>query len=170
VSSETGGTAPRGLYALAEICLVAAAYAALTIQLAPISYGPIQFRLPEALKSLVVWRPHLVAAFVVGNFLSNLTSPNVGPWELGFMPAANLAGAALCVWLGRRSPWAGAGAFALVIASAVALMLSVILNLPFAVLFPPLLASEAVLIVGGVPVMARVHRIIETRRRHHGAR
>lgn len=148
-----------GLRALAEICLVAAAYAALTIALGPVSYGPIQFRVPEVLKSLVIWRPHLIAAFVIGNFLSNITSPHVGPWELGFMPLANLIGAALCAAIGRRSAWIGAAVYAAVIAGAVALMLSVLQRVPFAVLFPPLLASEAILIVGGVPVMHRIHRL-----------
>ena len=48
--------------------MVAALYAASTIALGPISYGPIQLRIPEILKSLVIWRPHLIAAFVIGNF------------------------------------------------------------------------------------------------------
>lgn len=158
-----------GLGAFAETCVVAGLYAALTIVLAPLSYGPVQFRIPELLKSLVIWRPHLVAAFVLGNFLSNLTSPNVGPWELGFMPLANLVGAWACVIVGRRSPWAGAAAYAVVIAAAVGVMLSVLLRVPFAALFPPLLLSEAVLIVGGVPIMARVQRALEARRlRSHG--
>ena len=153
----------------AETCVVAGLYAALTIALAPISYGPVQFRIPELLKSLVIWRPHLVAAFVLGNFLSNLTSPNVGPWELGFMPVANLVGASLCVLLGRRSAWVGAAAYAVVTAAAVGVMLSVLLRVPFVALFPPLLLSEAVLIVGGVPIMARVQRAMEARRvRTHG--
>lgn len=143
--------------------MVAALYAALTVALGPISYGPIQFRIPEALKSLVIWRPHLVAAFVVGNFLGNLTSPNVGPWELGFMPLANLLGAWLCVALGRRAPAAGAAAYAVVIAAAVAFMLSVLFKTAVAALFPPLLASELVLIVGGLPLMARVHRAMGIR-------
>ncbi|MBI3997951.1 MAG: QueT transporter family protein [Armatimonadetes bacterium] len=162
--------APRrvGLTAFAEICVVAALYAALTIALSPISYGPIQFRVPEVLKSLVIWRPHLVAAFVVGNFLSNLTSPQVGAWELGFMPLANLVGASLCVMVGRRAALAGAAIYALVIAAAVALMLSVLLRVPFAALFPPLLLSEALLIIGGVPIMARVHRAVQDRQRGPG--
>jgi uncharacterized membrane protein len=141
--------------------VVAALYAALTIALAPISYGPIQFRIPEVMKSLVIWRPHLILAFVVGNFLSNLTSPQVGPWELAFMPFANLAGAALCVALGRRAPLLGAASYATIIAAAVALMLSVLLKASFYVLVPPLLASEIVLIVGGVPIMRRVHVAID---------
>ena len=152
------------LGAFAEICLIAALYAALTVVLAPISYGPIQFRVPEVLKSLVIWRPHLILAFVLGNFLSNLTSPQVGPWELGFMHFANLVGAALCVAIGRRVPWAGAATYAVVIAAAVSLMLSVITRVPTAALFPPLLLSEAVLIVGGVPLMQRVHRAVESMR------
>lgn len=157
--------APRfGLRALAEICLVAAAYAALTIALGPISYGPIQFRVPEVLKSLVIWRPHLVAAFVVGNILSNITSPQVGPWELGFMPLANLIGATLCAAIGRRSAWIGAAVYAVVIAGAVALMLSALQRVPFVLLFPPLLASEAILIVGGVPLMRRIHRLVAAMR------
>ena len=42
---------------IAEIGVVAAAYAALTIYLAPVSYGPVQFRLAEVLKPLVIWEP-----------------------------------------------------------------------------------------------------------------
>lgn len=154
-----------GLRAYTEVCVVAALYAALTTALGPISYGPVQLRIAEILKPLVIWRPHLVAAFVVGNFLSNLTSPNVGPWELGFMPLANLVGASLCVVVGRRQPVAGAAIYALVIAAAVAFMLSFVLRAPFAMLFPPLILSEAVLIVGGVPLMARIHRTAERARR-----
>ncbi len=147
--------------------MVAAAYAALTIALGPISYGPLQLRIAEVLKSLVVWRPHLVAAFVVGNFLSNITSPQVGPWELAFMPMANLIGASLCVALAGRlgSPWAGSAVYAVVIALAVALMLSVVVGLPFAATVPPLLASEILLIVGGVPIMRRVHLAVLDLRR-----
>lgn len=165
-----GGPGPSGAGLLAEVCVVAAAYAALTIALGPISYGPVQFRVAEAMKSLVVWRPHLIAAFVAGNFLGNITSPQIGPWELAFMPLANLIGGSLCVLLARRlrSPWAGSAVYAVVVAVAVGLMLSAVLNLPFAALLPPLLLSEVVLIVGGVPIMRRVHLAVEDLRR--GAR
>src|SRR2546428_10870706 len=94
---------------LAEIGVVAALYAAITIVLNPLSYGPLQLRVAEILKPLVVWEPHLIPAFVIGNFLSNLTSPFAGPWELIFMPCANLVGASLCYVVGRRSPVAGGG-------------------------------------------------------------
>jgi uncharacterized membrane protein len=69
----------RGTVRIAEIGVVAAAYAALTYLLAPASYGPLQFRLAESLKPLVIWEPQLIPAFVIGNFLANLPSPFVGP-------------------------------------------------------------------------------------------
>lgn len=159
----------RPAAALAEIGVVAALYAAVTIVLNPISYGPLQLRVAEILKSLVVWEPHLIPAFVIGNFLSNLASPFAGPWELIFMPAANLVGASACYAVGRRSPLAGVVLYALIIAAAVSLVLSKVLEWKFSLVFPPLLASEGVLIVGGVPVMQAVRRRLAPVRRRYAA-
>ncbi len=150
---------------LAEVGVIAALYAALTIVLQPASYGPLQFRLAEILKPLVIWEPHLIPAFVLGNFLSNLASPFAGPWELLFMPVANLIGASVCYLAGRRWAYAGAALYALIIAGAVSLMLSVLLKVPFVGLFPGLLAAEGVLIVGGVPLMRTILRAAEPARR-----
>jgi uncharacterized membrane protein len=150
---------------LAEIGIVAGVYAVLTWLLAPASYGPLQLRVPEILKSLVIWEPHLIAAFVIGNFLSNLFSPYTGPWELIFMPLANLVGATLCYVIGRRQVWVGAAVYALVIGAAVSIMLSVLLQVRFGILFPGLLASEAILIIGGVPIMRGLLRVIDPVRR-----
>jgi uncharacterized membrane protein len=150
--------ARRGIAArVAEGAVIAAAYAALTVYLAPVSYGPYQLRFSEILKPLVIWEPHLIPAFVIGNFLGNLTSPFVGPWELVWMPFANLVGGWAAWRLGRVNAYLGATAYAVVIAAAVTVMLSVILHASMRVLFPPLLVSEVSLIVLGVPVMQPVH-------------
>lgn len=149
---------------IAEVGVIAALYAALTLALPWISYGPYQFRVSEVLKSLVIWEPHLIPAFVIGNFFSNLGSP-YGIWDLGFMPLVNLAGASGCHLLGRRQPVAGALLYALVIAVGVGLMLSIVLGRAFLVLFLPLLVSEVVLIVGGIPLMQAVLRSVEPTRR-----
>lgn len=142
---------------IAEIGVVAAAYAALTIYLAPASYGPIQLRLAETLKPLVIWEPHLIPAFVIGNFVGNVASPYAGPWELAWMPLANLVGAWVCWRLGRLNAYLGAAAYAVIIAGAVATMLSALMHAPFGALLPWLLGSELILIVLGVPVMWPVH-------------
>jgi len=142
---------------IAEIAVVAAAYAALTIYLAPASYGPVQFRFAEILKPLVIWEPQLIPAFVLGNFLGNLMSPFAGPWELGWMPLANLVGAWACWRLGQINAYLGAVVYALITAAAVSTMLKILLAAPFRTLFLPILASEVVLLVVGVPVMRPVH-------------
>lgn len=149
--------APSAAARVAEGAVIAAAYAALTIYLAPVAYGPYQLRMSEVLKPLVIWEPHLIPAFAVGNFLGNLTSPFVGPWELVWMPFANLVGGWAAWRLGRTSPYLGAAAYAVIIAAAVSLMLSFILHAPLRALFLPLLTSEVLLIVLGVPVMQPVH-------------
>lgn len=139
---------------LAEIGIIAALYAILTWLIAPIAYGAFQFRVSEVLKSIVVYRKHLIWAFVVGNFLSNIMSPYAGVWEFLFMPLANLAGGYLCWKIGQYSAWAGALLFAFIISISVSVMLSFVLNIFFWALFPFLFISESVLIVGGVPIIA----------------
>jgi uncharacterized membrane protein len=79
-----------------------------------LSYGPVQFRVAEVLKALALFDPAFILGFAIGNLLSNLTSPYVGPWELVFMPVANLVGASLC-WLLRRWPYVGAAAYAVAV-------------------------------------------------------
>jgi len=145
----------RPVAVLAEIGVVAALYAAVTMVLNPLSYGPLQLRVAEILKPLVIWEPHLIPAFVIGNFLGNLTSPFSGPWELIFMPTANLVGASLCRVVGRRAPAAGAALYAFVIAAAVSLLLSVLLKLRYAL----------ILLLLGVPAMQAVRRALEPVRR-----
>src|SRR2546429_9835725 len=136
-----------------ESGVVAALSPAVTMVLNPLSYGPLQLRVAEILKPLVVWEPHLIPAFVIGNFLSNLASPFAGPWELIFMPCANLVGASLCYVVGRRSPVAGAALLATVIAAAGSLLLSVLLRGRVVFLVPGLLASEMTLLLPCVPAL-----------------
>ncbi|MBO4893376.1 MAG: QueT transporter family protein [Clostridia bacterium] len=53
----------------------AALYAGATLLLAPISYGPVQFRLSEVLTTLCVFTPAAIPGLTIGCFLGNLASP-----------------------------------------------------------------------------------------------
>lgn len=55
--------------------LIAAIYAALTLAVSPISYGPVQFRISEALIMLVAFTPLAVPGLTLGCVLANLMSP-----------------------------------------------------------------------------------------------
>ena len=60
---------------LIKNALIAALYIALTIGLAPISYGPVQVRISEFMTLLAFLNPRLVPGLVIGCFLANIGSP-----------------------------------------------------------------------------------------------
>lgn len=52
--------------------LIAAIYAALTLVLAPISFGPIQFRISEVMVLLAYFDPFYIIGLTLGCFISNI--------------------------------------------------------------------------------------------------
>lgn len=60
---------------LVRLALVAAAYAALTVLIQPLSYGAIQFRFSEALVLLAFYRKDYSVSLILGCFIANLFSP-----------------------------------------------------------------------------------------------
>jgi len=85
--------------------LVAAVYAALTIWLAPISYGPIQVRLSEALTVLPFIEPASIWGLFLGCLIANLFG-GLGPWDIFVGSLLTLAAAALTYLLRRTGrPW-----------------------------------------------------------------
>lgn len=60
---------------VAYAAVVAALYAALCYALAPVAFGPVQFRVSEALTLLPLFMPAAVPGVFIGCILGNLTSP-----------------------------------------------------------------------------------------------
>ena len=60
---------------VAQIGIIAAVYAVLTIFLAPISYGNIQFRFSEILTLFAFFNPIFIPGLTLGTFIANLMSP-----------------------------------------------------------------------------------------------
>jgi uncharacterized membrane protein len=84
--------------------LVAAVYAVVTILTASFAYGPIQFRIAEALCILPFFMPFTTWGLFVGCILSNTIRP-VGPLDMIFGSLATL-GCCLCIAaIGKR--WDG---------------------------------------------------------------
>ena len=80
--------------------VVAAAYAALTIALAPISYGAVQFRVSEALTVLPFLMPCTVWGLFVGCILANLYTGSV--LDIVFGSLATLFAALLTARFGKK--------------------------------------------------------------------
>ena len=72
--------------------LIAAIYAAATYAISAIAYGPVQFRISEALTVFSVFTPAAVPGLTVGCILSNISSP-YGVWDIIFGSGATLLAA-----------------------------------------------------------------------------
>lgn len=85
---------------LVEGSIIAAAYAALTLAIYPLSYGAVQFRFSEVLTILPVFTPAAIPGLTVGCFIANITGPY--SWiDAIFGTAATLL-ASLCTYYARN--------------------------------------------------------------------
>ena len=80
--------------------VTAAAYAVMTIVLAPISYGPVQLRVSELLCILPFFIPESVWGLFLGCLLANLITGNL--FDIVFGSLATLAAAILTAFFGKR--------------------------------------------------------------------
>ncbi len=78
---------------IAEISIVAALYAVLTLALTPLSYGDVQFRISEVLMLLIVYKKRYSISMIIGCLVANLFSP-VGWADIVF---GTLATAISCI-------------------------------------------------------------------------
>ncbi len=69
--------------------IIAAVYAALTILLAPISYGSIQMRISEIMVFLAFYNKKYIPGLVLGCLIANIPSP-LGLWDICFGTFATL--------------------------------------------------------------------------------
>jgi uncharacterized membrane protein len=154
----TQGQGPARTVAVAGV--VGALYVVLSLLVAPLAYGPIQFRLGEVLKPLVIKYPATIPAFAVGVGIVNLFSPQTGGLELILMPIVNLVGGTLCWFMARRidgmvGTYIASLVFALVIAAGVATVLHFAAGLPYLVAFASVAVSEVILLLLGNALLVR---------------
>ena len=88
------------LLKLATSAVIAAVYAALTIVLAPISYGPVQFRVSEVLTVLPFLMPSTVWGVFAGCIIANLYTGSI--LDIVFGSLATLLAALLTAWFGKQ--------------------------------------------------------------------
>ncbi len=96
---------------IAYASIIAAVYAGLTMFLAPISYGPLQFRVSEVLCILPFFFPFSVWGLFIGCIISNMASM-FGIVDIVFGSLATLLAALSTMYIGKKSS-GGKGACAL---------------------------------------------------------
>ncbi len=114
--------------------IIGALYAALTIVLAPISYGPIQVRISEALTVLPFLFPQAIPGLFLGCMVANIFG-GFGPIDIFAGSFLTLVAAMLTWWLRRTNkPWLAPLPPVLVNAFGVSVYVSILAGVPYWVL------------------------------------
>ncbi|MGI5960119.1 MAG: QueT transporter family protein [Massiliimalia sp.] len=92
---------------MAQIAMIAAIYATLTLVLAPISFSVVQFRISELLTVLPLFTPLAVPGLTLGCFLANLLGALLGMNPTGYLDSivgtcATLLAALCTYWIGQK--------------------------------------------------------------------
>lgn len=139
--------------------VIAALYAALTLLLAPISYGQVQFRVSEALTILPMFTAAAIPGLAVGCLIANVLAPS------GFALADMIVGTLATLLAGaltrrfRKNVWLAALMPVLCNGVMVGAMLSCVLALPLWLCVLTVTAGEAaVCFLLGVPLAKLLSR------------
>lgn len=131
--------------------VIAAAYAGVSYALAPISFGPLQFRVAEGLSVLPILFPEAVPALFVGCLVANVIGP-YGVLDIVFGSLTTLA-AAVLTRVFRRSILAYLSPIVLN-AVFVSAYLTALTGVPYWMLVLSIGASEAAsVVVIGIPLV-----------------
>ena len=141
-----------------SLCLsavIGALYAALTLLLAPISYGPIQLRLSEALTLLPMLLPQAVPGLFVGCLIANLYTGMLT--DIIFGSLATLL-AAVGTYLLRKKPLLAAACPVVSNGVIVGLVLSVSFNLPVLLTMAEVAIGEVGAVAIGMIILGSMKR------------
>ena len=88
--------------------IVAALYIVLTYFLAPISYGPLQARISEAMTVFPIFSFNMIPGLTIGCLVSNLRNPdNLGPVDIIGGTLATLIAGIFSRIIGKKNMWLG---------------------------------------------------------------
>ena len=142
-----------------SVCLsamIAALYAALTLLLAPISYGAIQCRISEAMTLLPILLPQAIPGLTIGCLVANLLSP-VAIWDVLFGTLATFI-AAIGTRALRKTPVLAALCPIVSNGAIIGVMLSVFYGLPLWLTMLEVALGEAAAVALGFVLLRAMRR------------
>ena len=156
----------KELFTTRNLCIggiVAALYAALTLLLAPISYGAIQCRVSEALTLLPVLLPQSIPGLFVGCLIANIIGSG-SIWDIVFGSLATLI-AAIGTYAFRKNIWLAAACPVVANGLIVGAVLSFVYGLPMLLTMLEVAVGEVVACLLGI-VMVKALEKTELPRRY----
>ncbi|MCL1854750.1 MAG: QueT transporter family protein [Clostridia bacterium] len=152
---RAGAPAP---FHLALAGIVAALYAALTLLFAPISFGPVQFRVSEALTPLPILFPQAIPGLTLGCLAANLIGSQT-PWDVAFGTLATFL-AALCTRVLRRNIWLATFSPVAINGLMVGLILHFTVAWPLPLAVGSVLLGEAAVVYAlGIPLLTALGKL-----------
>ncbi|MDQ7826785.1 MAG: QueT transporter family protein [Candidatus Eremiobacteraeota bacterium] len=136
----------RKTHYIAAASIIAALYAALTFMMEPLSFGPLQCRVSEALAVLPLFTPAAIPGLFTGCLIANLLGPNGMPDIVAGSLFSLLAAAG--TWRFRRHPFAALLFPVVINAFGVAAMLHLVAKVPFWLTVISVGLGEAVAVYG----------------------
>ncbi len=135
--------------------IIAAVYAALTLAIMPIAYGPIQARLSEVMVFLAFYNKRYFPGLIIGCFIANLFSP-MGMYDVIF---GTLSTAIVCFAMYKCSnKWLAAVAGSVVTGLVIGAELYFALSLPFIINAFYVFVGELIVLLIGVIIFNFVEK------------
>ena len=150
----------KKLFTTRSLCVsavIAALYAALTLLLAPISYGNLQCRVSEAMTLLPMVLPQAIPGLFVGCLLANLLG-SATPWDIVFGSLATLI-AAIGTYALRKKPLLAALCPVLSNGIIVGAVLAVFYTLPLWLTMLEVAIGEVGAVIIGFALLAALKRV-----------
>ncbi len=135
--------------------LIAAAYAALTILVFPLSYGPIQMRISEVMVFLAFYNKKFIPGLTLGCLIANIPS-TLGAMDMVFGTLSTLIVTILMYRINNRFVAAFAGAT--VTGAIIGWELSIAFGIPFLINAFYVFAGEAIVLFVGAVVFGRIEK------------
>ncbi|MER1998379.1 MAG: QueT transporter family protein [Lysinibacillus sp.] len=148
---------------LAASAIVAALYVAITMLVAPISFGQVQFRIAEMFNHLVAFDARFAIGVTLGVLISNALFSNVGPIDLIFGVGHTIVTLAIFIFICKfvKNMWARLIINSLLFTFTmfiIAFQLNLVLELPFWETWAFVAIGEFVVMMVGVPIMAALNK------------
>ncbi|MCX7831598.1 MAG: QueT transporter family protein [Actinobacteria bacterium] len=131
---------------VARIAFIAGLYAALTIYLQPISYGPLQVRISEALTILPIFFVEAVPGLFLGCLIANIFGP-FGIYDIVFGSLLTLTAAFLTYRFRKKTVLAFMSPV-VINALGVSAYLTFLTNVPYFILVAQIAVGEFIAVVG----------------------
>ena len=143
--------------------VIAALYVAITIVIAPLSFGAVQFRFSEIFNQLVAFNPRFIVGIVLGVFISNATLSTLGPIDVVFGVCHSLITLGIFIFICKfvKNLWARMIVNSFLFAATMSIIaweLNIVLELPFFETWLFTAIGEFAVMMIGAPIMMYLNK------------